>query len=104
MYDVYDYVQIIWVYIQIKKKVKNKIDVTKYSEWDNNDVLNWIFSIEDGLFEKNYGDILRKEIKNVKLDENGLIGIDQNYMKELGINTIKHRKLLQDNIKNLIKW
>ena len=86
------------------RKLKRKaIDPTKFEDWNEDDVMNWIFSLENGLFEESYGDILSKEIKNAELSGSDLIELNTNDIKGFGINVFKHRKILEKNIKKLIQ-
>eukprot|EP01083_Nonionella_stella_P210690 762509_1 len=46
---------------QIKKLKRKSIDVNDFMQWKSEDVLNWVFSIENGLFTK-YEQKLKNEI------------------------------------------
>ena len=86
------------------EKLKRKtIDPTKFEEWNEDDVINWIFSLENGLFEQSYGDILSKEIKNAELSGSDLIELNTNDMKMFGINKFKHKKILEKHIQKLVQ-
>eukprot|EP01083_Nonionella_stella_P190918 706981_1 len=48
----------------MKEQIKVKTAVSlKCIAWNNEEVINWIFSIENGLFKQRYGDDLAKELK-----------------------------------------
>eukprot|EP01084_Bolivina_argentea_P161906 281782_1 len=82
---------------------KKAIDVTNFEQWDSDDIINWIFSIENGLFEQNYGVVLRKEITNAELTGTDLIEMNTNDIKGFGINVFKHRKVLEKEIQKLVQ-
>merc|ERR1712039_595428 len=59
---------------ELEKKVKKlefeTLDLSNYMEWNGNQILFWIMSLDDGRFEK-YKDVLQSA-----LSENDLIGED----------------------------
>ena len=86
------------------KKIKqNAIDTTKYEEWNEDDIINWIFTLENGLFYDFYCDILPKEIKDSQLKGPDLIELNTADLKGFGINVFKHRKILEKHIQKLIQ-
>ena len=85
-------------------ELKNKlVDSSEFEQWDYNQVINWIFSIENGLFKQNYGDVLKQEIILSELCGKDLISLNINDMKAFKINKFSDRKLLQNHIQNLTK-
>eukprot|EP01084_Bolivina_argentea_P218203 370335_1 len=85
-----------------KLKLTLKRRHTDFKEWDYNDVIEWIFSIENGLFQKHYENDLHREITENQLSGNDLVQLTTNDMKGFGIKLFKHKKLLEQHIQKLL--
>ena len=77
------------------------IDTRNYLNWNDEDILRWIMSLDDGLFNM-YEDILRKSFR-----EEGVTGKDLNRVEPLdikcwGIMDFRHKKSLYEHIQSLI--
>eukprot|EP01084_Bolivina_argentea_P174215 301771_1 len=86
----------------LKVKALDRLDVENFTQWDSNDVLNWILSIENGIFG-NYKSKLKLEIMDGEITGQDLTTITIEDIKNLGVTKFGHRKLLQSNIEKLIK-
>merc|ERR1712154_271552 len=87
---------------QIQKLKVKALDINLFTEWDSNDVLNWILSIENGVFGK-YEKKLKQEIMEGEVTGNDLLTLNVEDIKTLGISKFAHRKLLLSNIAKLIQ-
>ena len=81
-------------------KIHNKkID---YLQWNSDDVLKWIYSLENRLFLK-YRDLLRRAITEKRITGSDLQDIACCDIREWGITNFSHRLLLYDNIETFIE-
>ena len=85
---------------QVKKLKVNALDINEFREWDSNDVINWILSIDDGVLAK-YEEKVKQEILDGEIEGTDLITMDMDDIKRLGIGKFAHRKVLQTNIAKL---
>eukprot|EP01083_Nonionella_stella_P142234 439690_1 len=81
----------------LKAKV---IDVTRFMEWQAEDVLNWLLSIEDGLYRK-YEQTLRTAITDSEVCGKDLITMDIVDLQHFGVSKFADRKILIEHIKRL---
>ena len=72
-----------------------------YSEWTHLDILNWILSVEDGLFVP-YMDTLSKSFSEEHVNGSHLNDLDKADNKSLGVKDFEHKQLLFKHIKILI--
>eukprot|EP01084_Bolivina_argentea_P016958 31661_1 len=80
-------------------KVKS-IDINEFKEWNEDDVLNWIFSIDNGLFIK-YENKLKEEIKSCEIKGIDLLKVTRTDIKEFGVTKFADQKVLQEHIETL---
>ena len=81
-------------------KVSNNSNYNQYETWKSKDVLNWILSIEDGLFMQ-YQEKLKAEILNGCIEGKDLSKINMSDIKDLGVSKFADRKTLESHIKKL---
>ena len=85
---------------EIKELKKKTLDINNYKDWDSDDVINWILSIEDGAFIK-YEEKIKQEVIEGEIEGGDLITMDMDDIKRLGITKFAHKKLLQTSIQKL---
>eukprot|EP01084_Bolivina_argentea_P146479 256447_1 len=73
------------------------IDINRFREWNEEDVLNWIFSINNGLFLK-YENELRYEIMECEIKGVDLLKIRRKDIKDFGVKTFSDQKILEEKI------
>eukprot|EP01084_Bolivina_argentea_P286780 492007_1 len=88
--------------LKIKEFKLGNIDTTKYLEWNYEEIIEWILSLENNCFGK-YEQTLR-----IALKEEGVSGVNLGEVNELDVKSwgIKHfndKKLLCANIKELVQ-
>ena len=81
-------------------EVVNTLKEQNHSEWDHNDILTWILSLENGLFAQ-YKGSLEQSLKEGKINGNILKEIEPIYIKAWGIKEFKHQKKLYEHIQTL---
>eukprot|EP01083_Nonionella_stella_P076162 207403_1 len=87
---------------EIQSLKAKAIDVSRFMQWESEEVLNWILSIEDGLYKK-YEQKLREEIINSEVCGTDLITMDTGDLQQFGVTKFAHRKTLIGHIKKLTK-
>ena len=75
--------------------------VNDYKKWNYQDILNWIMTLQDGLY-RCYMDDLAKELKEENVRGSDLKYVDRSTMKRWGIKQFGHRNHLFLAIQNLI--
>ena len=87
---------------EIKMLKLNSIDKSKYLEWDANTVINWIFSLQNGYYQKEYGDKLKNKILTENLNGKQLNKLLNNKeIRKFDITLFKDVSYLQDVIEQL---
>ena len=84
---------------ELKKKV---LDINKFMEWDSNDVINWVLSIDNGVLIK-YEEQIKQKILLREVEGRDLVEMDMDDIERLGITKFAHQKLLRANIEKLIQ-
>ena len=73
-----------------------------YSEWNHLQILNWILSLENGLFIQ-HKDVLSKSLSEERVKGSHLEDVDKEDIKSWGMKDFEHKQMLFKNIKILIK-
>ena len=84
------------------KKLKlNNLDVGKYEEWGVDEIIYWIISLDEKVFQQ-YEGTLRKFLSEEDVNGECLIDVEVSDIKRWGIKSFKHSKLLLKAIKSLV--
>eukprot|EP01084_Bolivina_argentea_P234248 394355_1 len=88
--------------MQENKQLKIKsLDKCKYKEWNSDQILFWILSLENGKYLK-YESVLSKALNEEVVTGEDLDAVDTSDIKGWGIVQFKDKKCLQQHIKTLI--
>jgi len=91
---------------QLEKEVAelkmNNIDTSKYMEWDWEEVLIWILSLENGRYKK-YEAVLRKSLAEEGMKGQYLSNVDVADVKGWGIMNFLDKKSLAKHIEDLVE-
>eukprot|EP01084_Bolivina_argentea_P009280 17363_1 len=84
------------------KKLKMKaMDLSKWQDWNSDDILIWIMSLDDGKY-KRYHYKLQKTLKQQEITGDDLASMDATDVKDLGVSAFKDKKSLLLSIKKLV--
>ena len=87
--------------IQIKELKRKAIDVSKWETWNENDILMWIMSLDDGRY-KRYESALEKSLKEQELKGEDLELMNNvSDIAALGITAFGDKKRLLNSIEKL---
>ena len=87
--------------VEENKRLKVKcIDTTRYLEWNDEEIVNWIVSLEDGRFNE-YEQKLRQIFATEELKGEYLSMITENNLKDWGLVNFGKRKALFKAIQDL---
>lgn len=90
-----------------KEKIKllrdkvDKLQMIDYKNWSLNEIINWINSLENGMFKK-YDAILRQSFKQDSVTGADLPQITRNDLKMFGVNVFGDRVLLESHFQKLV--
>eukprot|EP01084_Bolivina_argentea_P249920 418534_1 len=93
--------------LQLQEKVTElenidiDIDISKYENWSDKQILVWMLSIENHRFSK-YKSTLTKSLTDECLTGNDLCKVNENDLKGWGITNFGDRKMLLKNINKLV--
>eukprot|EP01083_Nonionella_stella_P265842 900010_1 len=91
---------------QVKLLKKNrKLDLSKYMEWSQDDVLYWILGLEDSKLQikfAQYETVLAKAFAEQEFDGSCFEDVEKEDIKGWGIVNFKHRSSLYKHIRHLI--
>ena len=71
-------------------------------DWTANDVLDWILTIDNGVF-KPYESMLTTEILNNNVNGKDLMSLTVTRIQDLGVNKFAHQMLLLNKISDLVQ-
>ena len=77
------------------------IDIKNYLNWNDEDILSWIMSLDNGLFNM-YEDILRESLREEAVTGKDLNRVEPLDIKCWGIKDFRHKKSLYQHIQSLI--
>ena len=78
----------------------NTVYIKNHQQWDHNDILKWIMSLENGLF-LTYEDILKKSLEEGNVNGKVLNQVEPLFIKAWGIKDFVHQKALYEHIQSL---
>eukprot|EP01084_Bolivina_argentea_P149733 261540_1 len=86
---------------EIKLLKKQNIDESNFINWDHEQILLWILSINDGYFDK-YSSILSQELSDCEIKGNDLLELSTKDIRGLGVKVFSDAKKLEKCIQELI--
>ena len=86
---------------EIKRLKLQFINIEDYESWNNEHIMTWIMSLENGRFKK-YKDILSKTLFEEDVKGIDLRKVDVMDLKSWGVVNFGDRKLLYEGIKGLV--
>ena len=81
---------------------RKTIDPSNFVNWDHEDILSWIVSIDGGYFDK-YRSILSKELNDCNLRGSDLSALNSADIRGLGVKVFHDAKKLERHIQQLIQ-
>ena len=85
---------------RIKELELKLIDITRFRQWDEKDVLTWIFSINNGYFKK-YEEKLREKITKGEVKGPDLLAVEYKEVEHFGVTKFGDQKILINKINEL---
>merc|ERR1712113_1352096 len=82
-------------------KRKQNMDVRKWREWDSDEVVDWICSIEDGKYMK-YEEGLRSAFREEEVNGSHLTAIGKSELRDWGIKSFSDRLGMEKQIQQLV--
>ena len=90
------------IYKKKNKELKKKnINESDFINWDHEQILLWILSLNNGYFNK-YSDTLNKQLKECDITGNDLYELNTTDIRGLGIKKFSDAKKLEKYIQELI--
>ena len=77
------------------------LDEKGFLKWDHHEILQWILSLDNGLFSK-YEDLLRSSLIEENVKGHHLRDVNVLHIKGWGVNDFEHKQLLSDHIQALV--
>mmetsp|Transcript_45703 Transcript_45703/g.73150 ORF Transcript_45703/g.73150 Transcript_45703/m.73150 type:complete len:293 (+) Transcript_45703:120-998(+) len=84
---------------ELKKK---NLDETQFRQWNHEEILCWILSIDDAYFSQ-YSDVLSKELMNCQLLGADLPDLSNKDIRDLGVRLFSDAKKLEKHIQRLVQ-
>merc|ERR1712176_1012288 len=86
--------------VKYDKQQKKLLLDKNYTEWDCNDIVQWLCSIENGRYKK-YESKISMAIKDENITGQHLMDIDKNDLHRIGITDFGDKKSVLNHIKSL---
>ena len=86
---------------EIKELKVKSIDLSKYEKWNEDDVLLWMLSLENGRYKK-YENALQKQLKAQRIKGSQLKQMNALVIQLLGITEEEDQKAMEIAIKKLV--
>ena len=86
---------------ELAKLRRKNMDTTKYMEWSAEEFVDYICTVDNGIFLK-YEDILRESFKNDDVDGEAIPHLEKNEWRGFGIKNYMDRAKLHKCIKDLV--
>ena len=77
-----------------------KLNVNNFYNWKSDDILEWILSLDNGLFVE-YKEILNKSLNEENLNGQNLDKVDKEDIKIWGVKDFEHRRKLYQHFQSL---
>eukprot|EP01084_Bolivina_argentea_P000081 152_1 len=85
-----------------KETLLKEVDVSMYKDWNENDVIEWMLSIQNGIFLA-FEDEVRNDIINMGIKGKDLIDLNKDVLKKFSFSSFVELDVLEQNIKQLTK-